>query len=131
MPMVAASGRPLLSLPGRRTYRGEASPVGEGGNMARKPGQRLVEAIRAAACGGRGEGVPDGDLLARYAGGQDDAAFASLVRRHAGMVLGIARRVLGHEQDAEDVCQATFLLLARKSSGGLRRQSVAGWLCAT
>src|SRR5437899_1234245 len=97
--------------------------------MARKLGERMAGLIHAAARDGRDGGLPDGDLLARYAAGQE-AAFAVLVRRHAGMVLGVARRVLGHEQDAEDVCQATFLLLARKS-GGLRRQSVAGWLCAT
>jgi RNA polymerase sigma factor (sigma-70 family) len=91
----------------------------------------MAAVLRVAARSGRDEGVPDGDLLARYVDGQDHAAFASLVRRHAGMVLGIARRMLGHEQDAEDVCQATFLLLVRKSSRGLRRESVAGWLCAT
>jgi RNA polymerase sigma factor (sigma-70 family) len=47
------------------------------------------------------------------------------------MVLSVARRVLGQEQDAEDVCQATFLLLARKASQVLRTHSVAGWLCST
>jgi RNA polymerase sigma factor (sigma-70 family) len=98
--------------------------------MAQKLGKKVLEALRSVARDRRDEGATDADLLARYASGQE-AAFATLVRRHAGMVLGVARRVLGHEQDAEDICQATFLLLARKAAGGLRRESVAGWLCTT
>ena len=99
--------------------------------MTQKLGRRMSGAIHAFAGHMRDENVSDRDLLARYASEQDEAAFTILVRRHAGMVLGVARRVLGHEQDAEDVCQATFLLLARKSSRGSRQQSVAGWLSVT
>jgi RNA polymerase sigma factor (sigma-70 family) len=99
--------------------------------MARKLNDMMLTAIRAAVRSGRDDGAPDTDLLDRYVTGHDEEAFATLVRRHAGMVLGVARRVLSHEQDAEDVCQATFVLLARKASRGLRRQSVAGWLCTT
>src|SRR5262245_21471950 len=98
--------------------------------MAQKLGTRMAGVIRAAARDRTDEDAPDADLLARYAGGRCAAAFAALVRRHAGMVLAVARRVLGDYAEAEDVCQATFLLLARKSSGGLRRESVAGWLWA-
>jgi RNA polymerase sigma factor (sigma-70 family) len=94
-------------------------------------GDTMAKILRATARGGVHEGVADGDLLARYAEGSDDDAFDTLVRRHTRMVLGVARRVLGGGPDAEDVCQATFLLLARKASGGVRRESVAGWLYAT
>jgi RNA polymerase sigma factor (sigma-70 family) len=98
--------------------------------MNRKAGERLIGLIRAAA-GGRPAGdASDTELLARYAADRDESAFAELVRRHAGMVLGVARRVLREPQDAEDVCQAAFLLLARRA-GGARPGSVAGWLCAT
>jgi DNA-directed RNA polymerase specialized sigma24 family protein len=54
------------------------------------------------------------DLLARFVARQDQEAFAELVRRHGGMVLRAARTVLRDGHGAEDVLQATFLVLARK-----------------
>src|SRR5260370_32911757 len=72
--------------------------------------------------------LPDGQLLARFVAGQDEAAFATLVRRHGPMVLGVCRRVLRHSQDAEDVFQATFLILARKAASVLKREAIGSWL---
>src|SRR5690242_8868636 len=74
--------------------------------------------------------TPDADLLARFTRHRDEAAFAALVHRHGPAVLAVCRRHAGHAQDAEDACQATFLLLARKAAGLTARASVAGWLCA-
>src|SRR5690242_8899399 len=72
--------------------------------------------------------TPDADLLARFAAGRDDAAFAELVARHGPMVLAVCRRVLGCAHDADDAFQAAFLVLARKA-GSLRvRGSVGDWL---
>src|SRR5436309_346439 len=85
---------------------------------------RLVQLLRARA----GDGSSDGRLLERFAVGRDETAFMTLVARHGGMVLGICRRVLGHEQDAEDAFQATFLLLARKAAAIRKKESVASWL---
>src|SRR5205807_7999738 len=57
-----------------------------------------------------------------------EAAFTALVRRHGPMVLGVGRRVLDDRHAAEDVFQATFLLLARKA-GTLRQPERLGpWL---
>lgn len=43
----------------------------------------------------------------------DEAGFTALVRQHQGMVYGLARHVLGHAADAEDVAQEVFLALYR------------------
>jgi DNA-directed RNA polymerase specialized sigma24 family protein len=48
---------------------------------------------------------PDIQLLHRYAATRDADAFTQLVRRHAGMVYGVARRITGDHHDAEDVAQ--------------------------
>jgi RNA polymerase sigma factor (sigma-70 family) len=44
------------------------------------------------------------------------------------MVLGVCRRVLHHRDDAEDACQATFVVLARKAASIGKRVSVGSWL---
>jgi RNA polymerase sigma factor (sigma-70 family) len=72
--------------------------------------------------------APDALLLERFAQGHEEAAFGALLRRHGPMVLGALRRVLRSHQDAEDVFQATFLLLARKAASIRKRESVGSWL---
>jgi RNA polymerase sigma factor (sigma-70 family) len=72
--------------------------------------------------------LTDGQLLAQFVAMRDEPAFAAIVQRHGPMVLGVCRRVLRHEQDAEDAFQATFLVLARKASSVLKRESLGCWL---
>jgi RNA polymerase sigma factor (sigma-70 family) len=73
-------------------------------------------------------GQTDSALLAAFISDQDEAAFAALVQRHGRMVLGVCRHVLGHEQDAEDAYQATFLVLARKARSIRARETLSNWL---
>src|ERR1700751_988349 len=70
----------------------------------------------------------DAELLERFCKGQDAEAFARLVRRHGPAVLGVCRRMLGHEQDAEDVFQATFLVLARNPGAVRKKESLTAFL---
>jgi RNA polymerase sigma factor (sigma-70 family) len=74
------------------------------------------------------QGVPDADLLERFRVHHDEAAFEVLVWRHSKTVLGVCRRVLRDEHDAEDAFQAAFLALARHAGSIRRQQSVGGWL---
>jgi RNA polymerase sigma factor (sigma-70 family) len=72
--------------------------------------------------------APDAELLQRFTDGNEEAAFAVLLRRHGPMVLGVSRRILHRLQDAEDVFQATFLILARKAAAIRKRESVGSFL---
>jgi RNA polymerase sigma factor (sigma-70 family) len=76
----------------------------------------------------RDEPNDDRELLRRFGEARDGDAFALLLHRHGPMVLGLARRVLGDWQTAEDVFQATFLMLARKVHTIRRAESLACWL---
>jgi len=70
----------------------------------------------------------DAELLAEFTLDRDSVAFSTLVNRHYGMVLGVAKRMLGCPHAAEDVVQATFIVLAKKASQIRKRDSLASWL---
>jgi RNA polymerase sigma factor (sigma-70 family) len=72
----------------------------------------------------------DAELVHRFVASQDEAAFACLVQRHGPLVLGLCRKLLRQEQDAEDAFQATFLILARRARAIRKQESVGGWLYA-
>ncbi|SRR5579883_1083038 len=87
----------------------------------------LLRHVRQLAAARAFEQWTDHQLLEHFAAGRDETMFALLVRRHGPMVLGLCRRLLGHEQNAEDAFQAVFLLLARKADS-IRQADVGGWL---
>jgi RNA polymerase sigma factor (sigma-70 family) len=65
-------------------------------------------------------------LLAAYWKGSSTEAFRALVEHHRPTVLRTCYRVLGSWEDAEDVSQVVFLVLARRQ---IRMQTtLAGWL---
>lgn len=77
---------------------------------------------------GRLQSLSDRLLLERFANDRDEAAFETLMHRHAQLVLNVCWRLLQHSHDAEDAFQATFLVLARKAKTVAWRESIAGWL---
>lgn len=88
----------------------------------------LIEYIRRIALEGDGASLSDGDQLRRFLDSGEGAAFAQLVRRHGPMVWGVCRRILHNHQDAEDVFQATFLVLLRKAASIQPRERIGNWL---
>jgi RNA polymerase sigma factor (sigma-70 family) len=88
----------------------------------------MLQHLKLLAGGPETGDALDRQLLIQFAQDHDEAAFAALVRRHGPMVLGVSRRVLGDASAADDVFQATFLVLVRKAAVLQLRGSLAGWL---
>jgi RNA polymerase sigma factor (sigma-70 family) len=88
----------------------------------------VLRHLRRAALIRDGAGLTDGELLERFIATRDEAAFEALAWRHGPMVLGVCRRVLGNEADAEDAFQATFLILVQKAASVVPRAMVGNWL---
>ncbi|MGE3807815.1 MAG: sigma-70 family RNA polymerase sigma factor [Gemmataceae bacterium] len=96
--------------------------------MARASLVSLVERLRHLAGADVADPERDDALLGRFITAADGSAFETLLRRHGGLVMGVCRRVLEDETDAEDAFQATFLVLVRRAPSVRRRGSLASWL---
>src|SRR5262249_55426106 len=89
-------------------------PPGDG--MGTSRGDQILRHLRRAALLRDGAGLTDAQLLERFLTHREGAAVEALVRRHGPMVMGVCRRVLRNEADAEDAFQATFLVLVKKAA---------------
>jgi RNA polymerase sigma factor (sigma-70 family) len=89
---------------------------------------QFVRQMRRVLATGEIVGLTEAELWERYVREQDEAAFEMLVRKHGPMVLGVCRRILRNEQDAEDAFQATFLVLVRKAASLRSPRTLANWL---
>ena len=69
-------------------------------------------------------------LLERIRAG-DDSGFEQLVREHTGKVIGLAWRLLGSREEAEDLAQEAFLRLHRSLAGFRGDSRISTWLYRT
>jgi RNA polymerase sigma factor (sigma-70 family) len=72
--------------------------------------------------------MTDSQLLERFLVAHDETAVEVLVRRHGPLVFGVSRRVLRNAHAAEDVFQATFLILMRKAASLVCCKRLGSWL---
>jgi RNA polymerase sigma factor (sigma-70 family) len=96
--------------------------------MATAQLRTIVQHLRRLADTHRAAGLGDAQLLEAFVRRRDEAAFAALLCRHAPLVYGVCRRVLGNAHDAEDAFQATFLVLVRKAGSIRTGESCGCWL---
>jgi RNA polymerase sigma factor (sigma-70 family) len=90
----------------------------------------MVTTLRRSArlLGRTGPESSDAALLDRLAREGDGEAFGELLTRHGPAAWALCRRLVRSEQDAEDVFQATFLVLARDADRVRKAASVRSWL---
>lgn len=70
----------------------------------------------------------DAQLLTDFLKLKNEAAFKSLVNRYGSLVFSVALRIVRDRHIAEDVTQATFLLLAKDAKKIKRREALGSWL---
>jgi RNA polymerase sigma factor (sigma-70 family) len=75
--------------------------------------------------------APDAELLEQFARNQSETAFAELVQRHIGLVHSVALRHTANPEQAQDITQAVFIILARKARSLSSGVVLAGWLYHT
>jgi hypothetical protein len=80
----------------------------------------MLEPLRSSFGAGTAAGLTDAQLLERFATRRDENAEAALVAWYRPMVRRVCHSLLDDPNDAEDVFQATFLVLAWKA-GTIRR----------
>src|SRR5579862_3313502 len=98
--------------------------------MPQSPFADVLAFLRKTSAAYRARDLSDGELLELFLNEREQAAFTVLVQRHGPMVLSVSQRLLGDVHAAEDVFQATFLVLIRRAASLRRGEPLAGWLHA-
>jgi RNA polymerase sigma factor (sigma-70 family) len=75
--------------------------------------------------------LDDAALLREYVERDSEEAFATLVARHINKVYSAALRYTGNSHQAEEITQAVFVILARKSRSLGNHVLLSGWLYQT
>ena len=75
--------------------------------------------------------LDDSALLREYVERGSEEAFAALVTRHVNKVYSVALRLTGNPHSAEEITQAVFVILAKKSLHLGKRVILSGWLYQT
>src|SRR5678816_89930 len=76
-------------------------------------------------------GPVDMELVREYAHSGSEEAFTALVSRHINVVYSVALRRVGNPHHAEEICQAVFVILAKKAGTLPQRTVLSGWLYET
>src|SRR6516162_6874048 len=113
---------------GYYSLREQAIEPAKVSGMANKSLDIVLQRLRQFAAVQTARELSDHELLKQFVAGKDQTAFAILVGRHGPMVLGVCRRALRNAHDAEDACQATFLVLARRATRIRKTTSLGSWL---
>lgn len=75
--------------------------------------------------------MSDHELLARIVRARDEAAFEAVVRRYGAMVMSVGREILRDPVAADDLFQATFLVLWKNAADVREPEFLGRWLYGT